>query len=147
MRTRAALGGHPVHAMLVHFPLAFLVGAFTFDAVTIVMRDPSYGAVAGVLLAVGVVTGVVAAVPGVVDLLASVPKGRAERTAIVHAVLSVLALAVFGVAWVLRADTGASPGVIALSLEGVGTAVLLVGGRVGATLVLDHHIGASAAPR
>jgi hypothetical protein len=31
MRTRAALGGHPVHAMLVHFPLAFLVGAFGFD--------------------------------------------------------------------------------------------------------------------
>jgi hypothetical protein len=28
MRTRASLAGHPVHAMLVHFPLAFLVGAF-----------------------------------------------------------------------------------------------------------------------
>jgi uncharacterized membrane protein len=147
MRTRAALGGHPVHAILVHFPLAFLVGAFAFDAVAVTMWDPSYGAVAGVLLAVGVVTEVVAAVPGVVDLLASVPKGRAERTAVLHAVLTALALAVFGLAWALRADTSGAPGVVALLLEAVGTAVLLVAGRVGATLVLDHHVGTSAAPR
>jgi uncharacterized membrane protein len=73
MRTRASLGGHPLHAMLVHFPLAFLIGAFAFDLFAVMAGGLAYQATARVLLAAGVITGVVAALPGIVDLLTSVP--------------------------------------------------------------------------
>jgi uncharacterized membrane protein len=31
MRTTASVGGHPVHMMVVHFPMAFLMGSAAFD--------------------------------------------------------------------------------------------------------------------
>ena len=30
MRTTASVGGHPVHMMVVHFPMAFLMGSAAF---------------------------------------------------------------------------------------------------------------------
>jgi hypothetical protein len=46
----------------------------------------------------------------------------------------------------LGGHTGAAPDIIALALEAMGSAVLLLAGRVGATLVLEHHIGAWPGP-
>ena len=31
MRSKASFRSHPIHPALVHFPLAFLIGAFGFD--------------------------------------------------------------------------------------------------------------------
>ena len=33
VRSRATIGGHPIHPMLIPFPIAFLVGAFLADVV------------------------------------------------------------------------------------------------------------------
>jgi uncharacterized membrane protein len=106
----------------------------------------AYDATARVVLAAGVITGVVAALPGIVDLLISVPGGGVERRAtLIHAVLATLSLVAFGLAWALRGAAGSRPTAAALALEGVGTGVLLFGGRTGAALILEHHIGASPA--
>lgn len=147
MHTRAAVGGHPVHAMLVHFPIAFLVGVVGFDLVAILAKNPSLHAVASVLLPVGLVTGALAALPGIVDLVASVPKaGAGRRVGIRHAGLSMLSLLLFGLAWALRNQNGAQPAVEALALEALGTVVLLITGRLGAELVMEHHIGPTPLP-
>jgi uncharacterized membrane protein len=147
MHTRAAVGGHPVHAMLVHFPIAFLVGVVGFDVAAILMQNQSLHDVAGLLLPVGLVTGAVAAVPGIVDLVASVPRaGAGRRVGIRHAGLSTLALLLFALAWTLRNRDGTQPGVETLALEALGTLVLLIAGRLGAELVMDHHIGPTALP-
>ena len=33
MRTTASVGGHPVHMMVVHFPMAFLMGSAAFGTI------------------------------------------------------------------------------------------------------------------
>jgi uncharacterized membrane protein len=63
MRTRASVGGHPVHMMIVHFPMAFLIGAFLFD-VAAVLGAPVPWAIGGYLLVAGLFAGMIAALPG-----------------------------------------------------------------------------------
>ncbi len=48
MITKASVQGHPVHTVLVHYPMAFLVGAFLFDLVGSVADKPELWTVAGV---------------------------------------------------------------------------------------------------
>ncbi len=79
MQTKASLAGHPAHMVLVHFPMAFLTGAFCFDLAGVLMSRPGLFQTAAYLLIVGLVTGFVAAVPGIVDFVFSVPKGSSER--------------------------------------------------------------------
>jgi uncharacterized membrane protein len=67
MKTRASIMGHPVHVGLAHFPVAFLIGAFTFDAVAKALGIGELVPVAAYLLLVGVGMGVLAAVPGMFD--------------------------------------------------------------------------------
>ncbi len=71
MRTAASVGGRPVHMMVVHFPIALLMGSVAFDIA------PASGfavplVVPGYLPVAGLATGVLAAVPGAVDFVTTV---------------------------------------------------------------------------
>ena len=57
-----------------------------------------------------------------------------------------LSLLLFGLAWALRNENAAQPAVEALALEALGTVVLLIAGRLGAELVMEHHIGPTPLP-
>jgi uncharacterized membrane protein len=140
MKTRASIMGHPVHMGLAHFPVAFLIGAFAFDAVAKTLRIGELVAVAAYLLMVGVATGVLAAVPGMVDLLTTVPpaaRGRATR----HLAVSVVALLTFIAAWFMRGGTAGEVGATVLVLEAFGALLIGVSGFLGGSLVLKDRIG------
>jgi len=146
MQSKARLLGHPLHPMLVAFPVASYV--FTFAALVgfAVTRDPFWYRVALVANLVGVVTAVVAAVPGIVDLIAVVPSGTtAKLTGSIHAIANVNALILFGInlaiAW-RRSAAGAPPVLtISLALTGIGVLLTVAGGFFGWKLVQRHHIG------
>jgi hypothetical protein len=83
MRTTASVGGHPVHMMVVHFPMAFLMGSAAFDvAAAVGLAVPAV--VAGYLLVAGLATGILAAAPGAVDFVTTVRPagGRSASKAI-----------------------------------------------------------------
>ncbi len=61
MESRAKLLGHPIHQMLIVFPLGLLAMAVIFDAFTLVLGNGYWSEIAFWMIAAGVVTGLVAA--------------------------------------------------------------------------------------
>ncbi|MDP1684866.1 DUF2231 domain-containing protein, partial [Hydrogenophaga sp.] len=89
--SRAAIAGHPVHPMLIHFPVAALMALAGTDAAYLYGGDP-FWARAGLWLAgVGALGGWTASVAGIVDLL-SVAQIRRLITAWGHALMAVMML-------------------------------------------------------
>lgn len=99
--SRAALFGHPIHPMLIHFPVAALVGLVATDAAYLHTGD-GFWARAGLWLSgVGALGGWGASLAGLVDLL-SVRRVRGLITAWVHAVMAVMMLSLATLNWRLR---------------------------------------------
>jgi nitrite reductase/ring-hydroxylating ferredoxin subunit/uncharacterized membrane protein len=128
--------------MLIPFPLAFLAGAFVFDAVGWVLDVPSLWITGSYLSLAGIGTAILAALPGLIDYLYTVPpnsSAKARATKHMAAMLSVVAL--FALAAWIRGGTTVRPELVALGLEAIGLAVLAVGGYMGGTLVTRNLIG------
>jgi uncharacterized membrane protein len=142
MRTTASVGGHPVHMMVVHFPMAFLMGSVGFDvAAAFGFAVPLV--VPGYLLLAGLATGVLAAVPGAVDFVTTVRLGggRQANKAVRHAALSMASLGVFAFAWFQRREVAAAPSMNVLLMELLGVALLMISGLLGGSLVLEDRVG------
>lgn len=143
MRSKARIiKGHPIHPMLVPFPLAALFGAFFFDLAGVAAQRPMWWITGGTLTVLGIVTAVAAAIPGLIDYVYVVPpdstgRGRATR----HMIANLSAVTLFAVAWVLRGGTSAEPTLLLLIMEGAGVLLLGAGGYMGGTLVFRNQIG------
>jgi nitrite reductase/ring-hydroxylating ferredoxin subunit/uncharacterized membrane protein len=142
MRSAASVKGHPVHAMLVPFPIAFFVGAFLVDLAALVLGRPGLELTGGMLAVAGVVGALAAAVPGVVDYVRTVPpnssgKVRATR----HGLANVGATVAFAVGLAVRGGIEAAPTTVSLGVWALGLALLTMGGWMGGTLVYRNQIG------
>jgi uncharacterized membrane protein len=121
MESRAKLFGHPIHQMLVVFPLGLLSAAAVFDVLYLVTGQDRWPAASFLMIGAGVIGGLVAAVFGLVDWL-GIPAGtRAKRIGLWHGVGNAVVVTLFGASWLVRADSEtATPGLaIALSLAGL----------------------------
>jgi uncharacterized membrane protein len=79
MESRAKLLGHPIHQMLIVFPLGLLAMAVVFDALAIALAQGYWSEIAYWMMAAGIVTGLLAAPFGTIDWVA-IPSGtRAKR--------------------------------------------------------------------
>lgn len=143
MRSRAHfLKGHPIHPMLIPFPIAFLVGAFVFDAIGVATGAEGWYRAAKYLSGAGVVMGLVAAVPGLIDYLWSVPPdSSAKRHALRHLLLNVTILVLFAIAFWVRGAPGVPPDLPILGLELIGVLLLGWSGYIGGTLAYRNQIG------
>lgn len=141
MKSKAVLLGHPAHPMLIPFPLAFLTGAFLFDAAGWLVESPALWATGGHLAPLGVAAGLLAAIPGLVDYLYTVPPRSSGRTrATKHLLSNAAALALFAIAWAFRGELATGPTLAVLALEAVGFLLLGAGGYLGGTLVTRNLI-------
>ncbi len=145
MRAKITLLGHPVHPMLIAFPVAFYTGTAAAFIVYAASKNLFWFKLAVVLNCAGVVMAVLAALPGFVDWLTAIPNGTAAKaTGLRHMVLNVLALAAFAVCGAIHLaqwnafSPDAAAGVV-LSLVGLG--LTLGAGFLGWSLVQNHHIG------
>jgi nitrite reductase/ring-hydroxylating ferredoxin subunit/uncharacterized membrane protein len=142
MRSSAQVRGHPIHVMLIPFPLAFLVGSFAADAAGVALGRPALWSVGWHLAIAGVAMGLLAAVPGLIDYLRTVPPESSARTrATRHMIVNLGAVTLFAIAWLLRGDAGTPPGAPVLAMGGAGAVLLTVGGWLGGTLVHRNQIG------
>jgi uncharacterized membrane protein len=119
MESRAKVLGHPLHQMLIVFPLGLLVTSVVFDAVYYFGgRNPRWADVSFWMIAAGLVGGVTAAVPGWIDWFA-IPSGtRAKAIGLWHGLGNAFGvLGLFGVSLFLRRDSPASPPDVALALS------------------------------
>ena len=146
--SKAAIAGHPIHPMLVPFPIASLVGALVVDIVFWSTGDPFWARAGVWLLLAGVITGAVAAVFGLADFLAHA-RVRSLWAAWAHLIgnAAALLLAVWNIALRWGEPTaGVLPGGVVLSALVV--LILLFTGWLGGELAFRHRIGvvSDAAP-
>jgi nitrite reductase/ring-hydroxylating ferredoxin subunit/uncharacterized membrane protein len=142
MRSRASIRGVAVHPALVHYPWAFLTGAFLFDLAGKLTGSPAAWVTGAFLAAAGIAAALVAAVPGFIDYVYTVPPNSSgKRRATWHLGVNLTAVALFLAAWVLRRHASAEPGTATLVAEGLGTLLLGVGGYMGGVLVNRNQIG------
>jgi uncharacterized membrane protein/nitrite reductase/ring-hydroxylating ferredoxin subunit len=142
MRTTANFKGHPIHSILVAFPIAFLTAAFVSDVVgKIIDSDQWWRAGAGLALA-GIITALLAAIPGFIDYFYSIPpRSSAKRRATYHLSVNLTVVVLFAVAWTLRGWPQPEPTATVLVLEAVALGLLMIGGWLGGTLVVRNFIG------
>lgn len=143
MESRARLLGHPVHQMLVVFPLGLLGASLVFDLLSHALDMPVLAVVAYYMILGGLVGGLLAAPFGTVDWLA-IPAGtRAKSVGALHAMGNVLVLLLFAAGAWLRHDDPAAPGGLALSLSVVAVALSTVTAWLGGELVDRLGVGVS----
>jgi uncharacterized membrane protein len=106
MASKASLGGHPIHPMLIPFPLALWTTSFATDVVFYFVRNSSLMLISKFMLAAGCLGALAAAVPGIIDWLA-IKDRQVSRIANWHARLNIIALIVFAISFYLRIRAGA----------------------------------------
>jgi uncharacterized membrane protein len=141
MESKVKFAGHPVHTMLIVFPLGLLATAVIFDIIYLVSGNTQWTMVAYYMIGAGSIGGLAAAVPGWLDWFA-IPSGtRAKRIGLWHGVGNVIVLALFILSWVLRRENPELPptGAIVAGLLGFGLAAIT--GWLGGELVDRLGVG------
>jgi uncharacterized membrane protein/nitrite reductase/ring-hydroxylating ferredoxin subunit len=141
MKSTVSIKGHPLHPILVSFPIAFFTGTVLFDVLAITTQRESYRRTAQYLETAGIVSALAAAVPGFTDYLFTVPpKSSASKRGAKHGLLNVSMLSLFSTALALRRKENVPPlAVLALELAGLG--IMTAAGWMGGTLVYRNQIG------
>ena len=141
MRTPASIARHPIHPMLVPFPIGLWVFSFASDLIYAYgTQNPVWKTIALYAMIGGLIGALAAAVPGLIDLL-SLPTGP-RGTAVVHMVINLAVVALFAVNIWMRmrtTDLGAAS-TTPMWLSALGIAMLLVSGWLGGKLVYEHGV-------
>jgi uncharacterized membrane protein len=142
MESKAKLFGHPIHPMLIVFPLGLLATAVILDVIYLFNANGALATVSFWNIIAGIVGGLIAAVFGFVDWLA-IPSGtRAKTVGMWHGGGNVVIVALFAIAWVLRLnEPGNAPGTASYVLEIAGVLLALVTGWFGGELVDRLGVG------
>ena len=141
MEARAKLMGHPVHQMLIVFPLGLLGMSVVFDLVYMGADDLVFSVVAFWMMIAGIAGGLLAAPFGLIDWSA-IPRGtRAKRVGAVHGLGNVVVLLLFVASAVLRDGAEAPPPSSAYLCSFVGVLLSLVTAWLGGELVDRLGVG------
>lgn len=141
MKTRASIAGHPLHPMLVVFPIGLFIFSFVCDLIFFGTGDVVWNAVAYYAMAGGIIGGVAAAIPGALDLF-SLPHSRMRGIGVVHMTINLIVVILFAINfWIRGTADPAAVGPVWLSVLGV--ALLAVSGWLGGELVYVHGAGVS----
>jgi len=148
MASPASLGGHPVHPMLIPFPIALWVFSLIADVIYLWRGNPVWRDwIAFYTLLGGIIGGALAAVPGFIDWL-SLKDREVVKIANWHARLNVIALLIFVASFYLRTTSGAGlvsgSYTIPFALSVVGVILITISGWLGGELVFKHGIAVSS---
>ena len=135
-----ALVGHPIHVMMVHFPIAFVIATLGVDIFYWWSGDPFWARVGLWSSGFTFWTGVAASIVGTAELLL-VPGIRLREASWSHAVAAMTLLAITGANWGLRLYYPDSILPHGLVLSGLAAAMAGFAGWHGGKLVFDHGIG------
>src|SRR5688500_9428934 len=144
MYSKVKIAGHPVHPMLIAFPVAFYTVALVCYIVYNNYDNPFWFKVALLANVAGVAMASLDAIPGFIDWLYIPADSRAKKTGLFHMVCNVLALVCYGIVALTeykKWDDAAPALGLAIPLTAVGFILTLVAGFLGWTLVQKHHVG------
>ena len=148
MASKASIGGHPLHPILIPFPIGLLVFSVIADLVYLWRGDPVWqNYIAFYTLLGGIVGGLVAAVPGLIDW-ATLTNPRVVKIANWHARVNIITLLIFGSSFYLRTSSGSQwiTGVPSLPifLSLLGVIGLGIAGWLGGEMVFKHQVAVAS---
>src|SRR5438270_3292442 len=96
MRSKARISSHPIHPMLVSFPIGLWTGSLIFDLSGRAWGNGSLAAAGFYAVIGGCIGAVLAAFAGVMDLFGTVPPNSSARSrGYLHGGINVIALLLF----------------------------------------------------
>lgn len=150
MASPASIGGHPIHPMIIPFPIALWVFSLVADAIYLWRGNPVWRDwIAFYTLLGGILGAVLAAVFGLIDWLA-LKDPKVVKIANWHARLNVIALLIFAASFYLRTTSGAGlvggSFTIPVALSVLGVILISISGYLGGELVFKHGVAVDQPP-
>jgi uncharacterized membrane protein len=142
MESKVKLLGHPVHPILIVFPLGLLIMALIFDVIYFATDNTAFATAAYWDIAAGSVGGLLAAVFGLIDWL-NIPSGtRAKSVGMWHGIGNVVVVALFTLSWWLRYRNAThTPSTTAFILALLGIGIGAIAGWLGGEMVNRLGVG------
>lgn len=128
--------GHPLHVILTDIPIGAWTATVTFDALDSMSARREYRIAADAALGLGLIGAVGAAATGLTDWQDIDPPAR--RIGLVHGLLNVASVILFGSSLVARRRGARSTG---RSLAALGYAVSVAAAHLGGNLVYEQKVG------
>lgn len=139
--TVVAISRHPLHPMLVTFPIALLVSGLASDLAYLFLSDPFWARMSLWLVGIGTSMGILAGTSGAIELLA-VAGIRRRAAAWNHFVMGTMLLAVGFTNWFWRLpDAAAAILPLGIYLSSISVLLVIVTGWMGGKLVFDEEVG------
>ena len=138
-QSTAKIGGHPIHPMLVQFPIVCFILTLVADIGFLQAHDHPWATASRILLIIGLVMGALAAVAGLTDFLGE--KRIQGPDAIKHAIANVTAVVLEIVNLFLRWHNDGSIAKIGVYISAIVVVILLYSGWKGGALVYKHGMG------
>ena len=140
-KSTAKVAGHPIHPMLVPFPIAFLVGALLSDIAFALFQDAFWAKASVYLLGAALLFAVLAAIAGLTDFFGDA-RIRALSHAWQHMIGNIVAVGLSVFNLLIRLDDAEAAvlptGLIISALVGI---LLIFTGWRGGDLVYRHKVG------
>ncbi len=135
-----AIAGHPLHPLIVTFPIAFLVGAAGSDLGYWLTKSSFWAQASLWLVGVGLVSAVVAALTGMLDFL-RIGRVRKRTAGWAHMILNVAALVLTTGNFLLRlGDPAKAVLPIGIIISLIVATLLGLSGWYGAELIYRHKV-------
>jgi len=139
-RSTAKIADHPIHPILIPFPIVCFVGTLVTDIVYSRNLDPGWATASHWLLGIGLVMAALAAAAGLTDYLGD-QKLRGLGDALKHMLANVTAVVLELVNLVLRLNNNDFIASTGVWISGVVLLILLYSGWKGGDLVYRHGVG------
>jgi uncharacterized membrane protein len=143
MASKASIGGHPIHPMLIPFPIGLWITSFALDIWFYFERNLTWIYASKFMIAAGCLGALAAAIPGIIDWW-TLKDRQVVRIANWHARLNIAALIVFLLSLYFRMGIGA-PLVgrrltIPFLLSFLGVILITISGWLGGEMVFKHGV-------
>ena len=144
MYSKIKIFGHPLHPMLIPFPVAFYTGALVCYIVYSSNHDAFWFKIGYVANLAGIIMAALAALPGFIDWLNIPSDSKAKKNGFLHLAANVTALFLYTMCFLEVKDKwdDVSPAVgNTVGLTATGFILTLIAGFLGWTLVQKDHVG------
>jgi uncharacterized membrane protein len=142
MESKTKIMGHPIHPMLIVFPLGLLATSLGFDVGYLTTSNPEFATASFWIISAGIIGGLLTAIFGAIDWWAIPSHTRAKAIGLWHGVGNVIVVLLFIASWWLRlAVPGYTPSASAVTLSCCAVGLALITGWMGGELVDRLGVG------
>jgi uncharacterized membrane protein len=144
MKSRAAIGDHPIHPVLITVPIGAFVLALIADIATSVTGDHFWYQFSFSCIGIGILAALLAAIFGFIDYFGVKMSAQGAKLATIHMLLNLGAVLLYVIDFFLRRNnagfqTGRWPMVMALEI--IALIVLGTSGWLGGQMTFVHKVG------